>query len=70
MAGSVGIGGWRMTGSAGQALGVELTCESSCKGRGVRGEGGGRLCRSGGLADDGKRSSGAGRSHGVWDTKT
>ena len=31
-----------MTGSALQALGVELTCESFCKGRGVRGEGGGR----------------------------
>ena len=48
--------GWRMTGSALQALGVELTCESSCKGRGVRGEGGGPVRPSGGLADDGKRS--------------
>ena len=37
-----------MTGSAVQALGVELTCESSCKGRGVRGEGGGRLRPAGG----------------------
>ena len=53
-------GGWRMTGSAFQALGVELTCESYCKGRGVWGEGGGPWRRIGGLADDGKRSSGAG----------
>ena len=34
-----------MTGSALQALGVELTCDSSCKGRGVWGEGGGPFCQ-------------------------
>ena len=45
-----------MTGSALQALGVEFTCDSSCKGRGVRGEGGARARPGGGLADDGKRS--------------
>jgi hypothetical protein len=49
-----------MTVSALQALGVQLTCDSSCKGRGVRGEGGGPARPSGGLADDRKRSSGAG----------
>ena len=40
-----------MTGSAPQALGVELTCESYCKGRGVRGEGAGPSCLKLGLAD-------------------
>jgi hypothetical protein len=50
-----------MTGSALQALGVALTCESSCKGKGVRGEGGGRVHPVGGQADDGKRFLGDGR---------
>ena len=34
-----------------QVLGVESTCESSCKGRGVRGEGGGLARQAGGLVD-------------------